>query len=100
MVGVLIIMGLVAVSAITGFVIIYKKYFQPKEHWDELYEMLRKKGIGDRPENIVKSYYRMQGKFLLESEVRKLTRQYLIHNKDFFITMYDAIIQNEREEKE
>ena len=96
MAGVLIIMALVGVGAFTMFALLWKFYWSPKKHWDELYEMLRKRGIGDRPENIVKSYNKLMNNNLTEKEVRKLTRQYLFSNKEFFLTMYDNIQQGRR----
>jgi len=89
--GVLIIMGLIATVGITMFLLMYKFYWHPKKHWEELYVMLRRRGIGERPENIIKSYYKLQQRNLSEKEIRKLTKEFLFNDKDFFLTMYDNV---------
>lgn len=91
MTGVYVIMVLVGLGALVTMLLMYKFYWSPKKHWDELYSMLRRKGIGDRPETIVKDYYKLQHRNLSEKETRELTRQYLFNNKEFFLTMYDNI---------
>ena len=54
-------------------------------------ELLRSNGIADRPETIVRRYYKAQGKSYSEKEVKKLTGQYMENNKDFFLTMWENI---------
>lgn len=98
--GVLIIAGLVGITGIIIFVLLYKYYWHPKKHWDELYEMLGRRGIGDRPENIVKSYYKMKQNNLSEKEVRRLTKSFLYNDKDFFLTMYDNLADAKKKSDE
>lgn len=89
-------MVLIGLGAGAMLAMLYKWYWSPKKDWDELYAMLRKRGIGDRPESIVKRYYKLQNRNLTEKEVRSLTKQYLFNNKEFFLTMYDNISKSER----
>ncbi len=97
--SVLVILGLVAVGGIAFMFLLWKWYLNPKNHWDELYEMLRSRGIGDRPQSIVKRFYELQHKHYTEKEIRKLTTQFLYNNKEFFLTMYDTIANANRNEK-
>lgn len=80
-------MGIVVAGV--SFILYYKFYLSRKLDRKETIELLRTRGIGDRPETIVKDYYKKQGKILNEKEVRKLTNDYLSMNKDFFITMWE-----------
>lgn len=97
--GVIIIMSLVGITALITFLSLYRYYWHPKKHWEELYSMLRKRGIGERPENIVKSYYKLQQKNLSEREIRKLTKEFLYNDKDFFLTMYDTTKRERKKAK-
>lgn len=73
------------------FLLFYKFYWSKKIDRDEVLELLSTKGIGDRPETIVRDYYKTQGQVLQEKDVKKLTKQFIQNNKEFFLTMYDII---------
>ena len=80
--------------AIYHFVISYK--IDRKDTID----LLRQKGIGDRPETITKNYYKTQGENLDEKQVRKKTKEFIKNNKEFFLTMYDVTNKHKRETNE
>lgn len=59
--------------------------------------MLRKRAIAEKPETIVRQYYKSQQKNLTEKEVKKLTNDYIRLQKDFFFTMYDNTRRTQNE---
>ena len=72
------------------FALFYKFYWSKKIDYDETVALLRSKGIGDKPENIVKRYYKVKSSDILtESRVRKLTKEFMQNDKDFFVTMWE-----------
>jgi hypothetical protein len=95
MAGILfVIIGLASFGA--GFVLFYKLWWEKRIDRKEVETLLRQKGIGEKPQTIVRRYYKTQGKNLTEKEVNKLTNDYTRVQKDFFLTMWENIKQREK----
>ena len=89
MAGILfVIIGLASFGV--GFFLFYKLYLEKIIDRRETIDLLRKNGIGDRPENLTKRYYKSQNENLDEREVRKRTNQFMRNNKEFFLRMYEV----------
>lgn len=81
-VALLIVIGL-------AFYVFYRIYLSPRAQKQAVIEILRKNGIGDKPESVVKNYHlHCMNQKLTEQAVRKLTREYRNNNPEFFLTMY------------
>ena len=89
---------LIAIGA-TAFFIFYKYFWSRKIDREDVIKLLRTKGIGDRPETIVRNYYKTQGQNLEEKEVKKLTRQFEQNNKESFLTMFDVTKKSKQDTK-
>lgn len=54
-------------------------------------KMLRQYDIDKTPSQIIREYYKIQGKMLSESEIRGIERECLRNEPDQFLAMYDEI---------
>lgn len=91
-----LLLATIAVAG-TAFILFYRFYWSIRIEKEYLVDLLRSNGIGDRPETIVKKYYKTQGRNLEEKEVRSLVKQFRHNNMEFFLTMYEHIKHKEKE---
>lgn len=73
----------------TAFILFYKLYWEKRIDRSQVEEMLTKHGIGFSPEEIVKGYYKTKGLNKSDKEVKKLTKQFISNDKEFFLTMWE-----------
>lgn len=93
----LMLVSIVVGSCVGTFFLFYKFWWEKRIDRNEVIDLLRSKGIADKPETIVRQYYKSQQLNKSESEVKKLTKQYARLQKEFFLTMYENIHKGEKQ---
>lgn len=86
------IFGVIAILIIcgVGFLTFYKLYWEKQIDRKDVEEKLAKKGIGDKPETIVRQYYKIiHNEILEEKEVKRRTNQFIANDQEFFLTMWE-----------
>ena len=88
----------VTVIALSSY-LVYKLFLQSLLSKRSLTQTLEKYNIDKTPSQIIKEYYKNKGESLSHQEIKKLEKNYLKHEPEQFLAMYDAIRDNDKNQE-
>ena len=88
----ILIVVLIAASSYIVYALLLRDYLSKRS----INQTLEKYNIKKSPFEIIKEYYEMKNESLSDQEIKKIEKKYRRNEPEQFLTMYDAIRDNDK----